>query len=207
MRALLLGLAKSIYYITVEFKIMVRSIKWHTAKAESVLCDPLQSRSMAAWNLFVYEDKESKKLLMLMSSMYLSSYRSWLRINHSACTIQPFEIYLFTHLFIYVKIAMGQWLIQLISGNRFGSEPQPAHFVIFLGHTLLIQGCLSQLRCVSGYIMCSDGQEIFEIAEGRGWVYILSQSLSDPRSMICYLQTLQEMSKVVQGKGSGVDLS
>ena len=87
MRALLLGLAKSIYYITVEVKIMVRSIKWHTAKAESVFCDPLQSRSMAAWNLFVYEDKESKKLLMLMSSMYLSSYRSWLRINHNACTI------------------------------------------------------------------------------------------------------------------------
>ena len=67
MRALLLGLAKSIYYFTVEVKIMVRSIKWHTAKAESVFCDPLQSRSMAAWNLFVYDAKESKKkLLMLM---------------------------------------------------------------------------------------------------------------------------------------------
>ena len=46
---------------------MVRSIKWHTAKAEGVFCDPLQSRSMAAWNLFVYDAKESKKkLLMLM---------------------------------------------------------------------------------------------------------------------------------------------
>ena len=178
MRALLLGLAKSIYYFTVEVKIMVRSIEWHTAKAESVFCDPLQSRSMAAWNLFVYEDKESKKLLMLMSSMYLSSYRSWLRINHNACTIQPFEIYLFTHLFIYVKIAMGQWLIQLISSNRFGSEPQPAHFVIFLGHTLLIQGCLSQLRCISGYTMYSDGQEIFGNCRGEGGGFISSHSPS-----------------------------
>ena len=86
---------------------------------------------------------------------------------------------------------MGYWLIQWISSNRFGSEPQPAHFVIFLGHTLLIQGCLSQLRCVSGYTMCSDGQEIFGNCRGEGgWVYILSQSLSDPRSMIHYLQTL-----------------
>ena len=40
---------------------MVRSIKWYTAEAESVFCDPLQSRSMAAWNLFVYDAKESKK--------------------------------------------------------------------------------------------------------------------------------------------------
>lgn len=168
MRALLLGLAKSIYYFTVEVKIMVRSIKWHTAKAESVFCDPLQSRSMAAWNLFVYEDKESKKLLMLMSSMYLSSYRSWLRINHNACTIQPFEIYLFTHLFIYVKIAMGQWLIQLISSNRFGSEPQPAHFVIFLGHTLLIQGA-SLSSGVSVDIQCTQMvKKSLEIAEGKG---------------------------------------
>ena len=64
---------------------MVRSIKWHTAKAESVFCDPLQSRSMAAWNLLVYEDKESIKLLMLMSSMYLSSYLSIMVKNQSQC--------------------------------------------------------------------------------------------------------------------------
>ena len=42
---------------------MVRSIKWYTAEAESVFCDPLQSRSMAAWNLFVYDAKESKKIV------------------------------------------------------------------------------------------------------------------------------------------------
>ena len=102
---------------------------------------------------------------------------------------------------------MGYWLIQWISSNRFGSEPQPAQFVIFLGHTLLFQDA-SVSSGVSVDIQCTQMvKKSLEIAEGRGLVYMLSQSLSDPRSMICYLQTLQEMSEVVEGRGSGVDLS
>ena len=63
---------------------------------------------------------------------------------------------------------MGYWLIQWISSNRFGSEPQPAHFVIFLGHTLLIQGA-SLSSGVSVDIQCAQIiKKSLEIAEGRG---------------------------------------
>lgn len=43
------------------YLIIYLTIRFLVTEAESVFCDPLQSRSMAAWNLFVYDAKESKK--------------------------------------------------------------------------------------------------------------------------------------------------
>ena len=41
-----------------------------------ILCDLLLNRHTATWNLFVLYNKESKKFLMMMSSIRLSSNRS-----------------------------------------------------------------------------------------------------------------------------------
>ena len=50
-----------------------------------VLCDLLLNRCMATWNLFALYNKELKKVLMMMSSIHLSSNRSYVRTNHNAC--------------------------------------------------------------------------------------------------------------------------
>ena len=50
-----------------------------------IICDLLQNRHMATWNLFVLNNKELKKVLTMTSSMRLSSNRSQVRTNQNAC--------------------------------------------------------------------------------------------------------------------------